>query len=573
MNSFTNVSGLSRRDLLKGGACALAGASGLGRVADSFDSHEANSIQRPFSFHASQRALDDLRFRLKNTRFPERATLPGWSEGVPLASLRALLEYWRSEYNWRRCESTLNGFPQYRTTIDGLGIHFIHVRSLRSDALPLIITHGWPGSVIEFFGIIGPLTNPTAHGGRAEDAFHVVAPSLPGFAFSDKPAERGWNADRIARAWAELIRRLGYSQYVAQGGDWGAWVTTRLAQQHPPGLLGIHLNLPLVVPDPMPADTLSAEEQRAADSLQGFRNDGFGYFDEQATRPQTVSYALADSPSGQAAWIYEQFQAHTDNNGDPESALTRDQMLDDITLYWLTNTAASSARIYYENANLGPNGGIVNLPVGCSIFPREIYRAPRSWAEQCYPKLIYWNELNRGGHFAAFEQPMLFTEELRACFRSLRKSALSALAPVALIAEKGSNMTKKEIIRKYYAGWEKKEWTAVDSLLAEGFTFTSPNDDDHIDKHSFHAKCWPEAEWVDRFQLETVFDGDNDASVKYLCHTKRRTSFRNVEYFRFEGGMISSIECYFGAQHGCPSKSAENPQPAITQDAPAVGRQ
>lgn len=496
MNSFTNVSGLSRRDLLKGGACALAGVSSLLGAADSFASHEAASILRPFTLHASQSALDDLRFRLTNTRFPEQATLPGWSEGVPLASLRSFLEYWRTAYNWRRCESTLNGFPQYCTTIDGLGIHFLHVRSPHADAMPLIITHGWPGSVIEFFGIIGPLTNPTAHGARAEDALHLVAPSLPGFAFSDKPAERGWNADRIARAWGEVMRRLGYSRYVAQGGDWGAWVTTRLAQQHPPGLLGIHLNLPLVVPDPMPANALSAGEQSAADSLQRFRNDGFGYFDEQATRPQTIGYALADSPAGQAAWIYEQFQAHADNNGNPESALTRDQMLDDITLYWLTNSAASSARIYFENANLGPNGGIVDLPVGCSIFPREIYRAPRSWAEQCYPKLIYWNELNRGGHFAAFEQPMLFAEELRACFRSLRKGALSVLAPVALITKKGSTMSKKEIIRNYYAGWENKEWPVVDSLLAEGFTFSSPNGDDHIDKQSFHAKCWPEA--VDR---------------------------------------------------------------------------
>jgi pimeloyl-ACP methyl ester carboxylesterase len=418
MNSFTNVSGFSRRDLLKGGACAVAGGYGLLRVANTFARHEADSI-KPFNFYAPQSALDELRFRLKHTRFPEETTLPGWSQGVPLASLRSLLEYWRAGYNWRRCESILNGFPQYRTTIDGLGIHFLHVRSSHTEALPLIITHGWPGSVIEFLAIIGPLTNPTEHGGRAEDAFHVVAPSLPGFAFSDKPAERGWNVDHIARAWTELMRRLGYSRYVAQGGDWGAWVTTRLAQQHPPGLLGIHLNLPLVVPNVMPTNGLSAEEQRAADSLQRFRNDGFGYFDEQATRPQTIGYALADSPAGQAAWIYEQFQAHTDNNGNPESALTRDQMLDDITLYWLTNTAASSARFYYENANLGPNGGVVDLPVGCSIFPHEIYRPARSWAEQCYTKLIYWNELDRGGHFAAFEQPMPFAKELRACFRSM----------------------------------------------------------------------------------------------------------------------------------------------------------
>jgi dihydrofolate reductase/pimeloyl-ACP methyl ester carboxylesterase len=411
---------VSRRSLLKAGGCALAGASGLLRAVGAFAS-EGSSTVMPFTFRAPQSALDDLRFRLEHTRFPEHETGGAWSEGVPLAKLRALVEYWRTGYDWRRCESRLNGFPQYRTTIDGLGIHFLHVRSPHTNALPLIITHGWPGSVIDFFGIIGPLTDPTAHGGRAEDAFHVVVPSLPGFAFSDKPSQRGWNADRIAVAWAELMRRLGYSRYAAQGGDWGAWVTTRLAQLRVPGLIGIHLNMPLVIPDTIPTKGLSPEEQRAADSFRQLHTDGFGYFGEQATRPQTIGYALADSPAGQAAWIYEQFQAHTDNNGDPESALTRDQMLDDITLYWLTDSAASSARIYYENANLGPNGGIVDLPVGCSIFPREIYRAPRVWAEACYPNLIYWNELDRGGHFAAFEQPALFTGELRACFRPFQR--------------------------------------------------------------------------------------------------------------------------------------------------------
>ena len=378
-----------------------------------------SSTMMPFTYHAPQSALDDLRFRLGHTRFPERETSDGWSEGVPLARLRSLVEYWRTGYDWRRCESRLNGFPQYRTTLDGLDIHFMHIRSPHEDALPLIITHGWPGSVIEFFKVIGPLTDPTAHGGRAEDAFHVVAPSLPGFAFSDKPTERGWNVERIAAAWAELMSRLGYSRYVAQGGDWGAWVTTRLAQLHPPGLIGIHLNMPLVYPRVIPA-TLSPVEQRAVESMKHFQTDGFGFFLEQATRPQTIGYALADSPMGQAAWIYEMFYRYTDNNGDPESALTRDEMLDDISLYWLTNSAASSARIYFEDASLGPNGGAVDLPVGCSIFPRDVYRAPRSWAEACYAKLIYWNELDRGGHFAAFEQPRLFTGELRSCFRLLR---------------------------------------------------------------------------------------------------------------------------------------------------------
>lgn len=423
------VDAISRRSLLKAGAFALAGTSGLLRAAHALAWVEGDPGVTAFTYQAPQSALDDLKSRLGRTRFPDHETCHGWSEGVPLAKLRGLVEYWRTGYDWRRCESRLNGFSQYRTTIDGLGIHFLHVRSPHADALPLIMTHGWPGSVIEFFGIIGPLTNPTAHGGRAEDAFHVVAPSLPGFAFSDKPSERGWNVDRIATAWAELMRRLDYSRYVAQGGDWGAWVTTRLAQQRPPGLIGIHLNLPLVIPDPIPTKGLSLDEQRAVDSIRQLRAQDWGYFEEQATRPQTIGYALADSPAGQAAWIYEQFYGHTDNHGEPESALTPDEMLDDITLYWLTDTAASSARIYYENARLGPNGGVVDLPVGCSIFPREIYRAPLAWAKACYPDLIYWNELDRGGHFAAFEQPTLFAKELRSCFRLLRNGAIPPIAP------------------------------------------------------------------------------------------------------------------------------------------------
>jgi pimeloyl-ACP methyl ester carboxylesterase len=411
---------VSRRSLLQAGAYFLAGESGLLRAADALAGHEETSAVTPFAYHAPQSVLDDLNLRLLHTRLPERETGPSWTEGVPLADLRALVEHWQTGYDWRKCESRLNEYPQYRTTIDSLGIHFLHVRSPHANALPLIITHGWPGSVIEFLGIIEPLTNPTAHGGRAEDAFHVVAPSLPGFAFSDKPAERGWNVDRIALAWAELMRRLGYERYVAQGGDWGAWVTTRLAQQHPLGLIGIHLNMPLVIPETIPSMGLSPEEQRAADSVHRLGANDFGYFEEQATRPQTIGYALTDSPAGQAAWIYEQFHAHTD----PNSPLTLDQMLDDITLYWLTNTAASSARIYYEDANLGSNGGVVDLPVGCSVFPHDIYRAPRSWAESCYPHLIYWNELDRGGHFAAFEQPALFSGELRSCFRLLRRRVL-----------------------------------------------------------------------------------------------------------------------------------------------------
>lgn len=407
---------LSRRALLKAAGAAAIGNSALSRTADFLAGEKA--AVRPFRFHASQESLDELRWRLKQTRFPERETCRDWSEGVPLAALRSLVQYWQTSFDWRRCESTLNNFPQYRTAIDGLRIHFLHVRSPHPEALPLIITHGWPGSIIEFFGIIGPLTNPTAHGGRAEDAFHVVAPSLPGFGFSDKPRKRGWNVGRIASAWAELMRRLGYSEYVAQGGDWGAWVTTRLAQQRRAGLRGIHLSLPLVIPDRIPASGLSPEEQRAADSARCLRAHEFGFFEEQATRPQTIGYALTDSPAGLAAWIYEQFYEHTD----PRWPLSPDQMLDDITMYWLTGTAASSARIYFENAGLGSNGGIVELPVGCSIFPYEIYQAPRRWADACYPRLMYWHELDRGGHFAAYEQPALFTQELRACFRLLRST-------------------------------------------------------------------------------------------------------------------------------------------------------
>jgi pimeloyl-ACP methyl ester carboxylesterase len=405
---------LSRRALLKG-AAAIA-MTGLTRVGSAV----ANATITPFTYRAPQSALDDLRRRLTGVRWPERETVADWSQGVPLAKLRALVEYWRTAYDWRRCEARLNGFDQYRTEIDGLNIHFLHVRSQHANALPLIITHGWPGSVIEFLKIIEPLTNPTAHGGPAEDAFHVVAPSLPGFGFSDKPTERGWNAERIAKAWAELIRRLGYDRYVAQGGDWGSVVTTEMARQRPAGLAGIHLNMPLVIPHPIPVEGLSKEERRAVDLYQRFLSDGFGYFLLQATRPQTIGYALTDSPVGQAAWIYEKFHAWTDNNGDPEDALTRDEMLDTITLYWLTETAASSARMYLENANVTGAPPVIAIPVGCSIFPREIVPAPRRWAERVFPNLIHWNELDRGGHFAAFEQPALFIQELRNCFRSLR---------------------------------------------------------------------------------------------------------------------------------------------------------
>jgi pimeloyl-ACP methyl ester carboxylesterase len=409
---------MSRRAMLQAGAGTAIAATGLASVGKAF----AIPAITPFGYHAPQSALDDLRRRLAQARWPEREPVGDWSQGVPLKRLRALVEYWRTDYDWRRCEAMLNGFDQYRTTIDGLDIHFLHVRSPQADALPILITHGWPGSVIEFFKIIGPLTDPAAHGGNADDAFHVVAPSLPGFGFSGKPAERGWNAERIARAWAELMHRLGYSRYVAQGGDWGTVVTTEMARQRAAGLAAMHLNMPFVIPHPVPTEGLSAEEQRAVQAFQRFLSDGFGYFHLQATRPQTIGYALTDSPVGQAAWIYEKFHAWTDNDGEPEDALTRDEMLDNITLYWLTQTAASSARMYLENAAVIGSPPVIEMPVGCSIFPREIVPAPRSWAERVYPNLIHWNELDRGGHFAAFEQPELFTQELRDCFRPLRHS-------------------------------------------------------------------------------------------------------------------------------------------------------
>jgi epoxide hydrolase len=365
-------------------------------------------------------ALDDLKRRIDAARWPNKETVTDWSQGVPLAKIRALADYWARNYDWRRAERALNSLPQFRTSLDGLGIYFIHLRSKHERALPIILTHGWPGSVFEFLEVIRPLTDPSAHGGTENDAFHVVVPALPGFGFSDKPAEKGWNVVRTAHAWATLMTRLGYERWVAQGGDWGAGVTTALGHIKPPGLAGIHLNWPLVFPDKIPTEGLTPDEQRAVDAAANFETHGYGYFLEQGTRPQTIGTALADSPIGQAAWIYEKFNAWTDHDEDVDSALTKDQMLDDISLYWLTDSAASSARIYWENSPSSYSGGKIDLPVGVSIFPKEIYRAPRSWAEKYYPNLIYWNELPKGGHFAAFEQPAAFVRELRACFAKLR---------------------------------------------------------------------------------------------------------------------------------------------------------
>jgi len=372
----------------------------------------------PFKVQVPQAALDDLKKRLANARWPERETVTDWSQGVPLAKAQALVEYWRTHYDWRRLESSLNALPQFRTQIDGLGIYFIHVRSKHERALPVILTHGWPGSVLEFLQAIAPLVDPTAHGGRAEDAFHVVIPSLPGFGFSDKPTESGWGLPRIARAWSVLMRRLGYTDYLAQGGDWGAGVTTWMAKQHVEGLAAIHLNLPILFPPPVQGEPNQAEKATIA-QLVAFNDQKSGYAKIQATRPQTIGYALADSPAGQAAWIYEKLGEWTDSNYEPEREISRDEMLDNISLYWLTNTAASSARLYYESFATDFSTQRVDLPVAVSIFPGEVFQPPRLWGERVYSRLFYWNEAAHGGHFAAFEQPAVFVEELRAAFRAL----------------------------------------------------------------------------------------------------------------------------------------------------------
>jgi pimeloyl-ACP methyl ester carboxylesterase len=373
----------------------------------------------PFRVNVPDTVLDSLRARLRDTRWPEREAVEDWSQGIPLAYMQEVCRYWADKYDWRAREARLNEFAQFRTKIDGLGIHFLHVKSPNPKALPLVITHGWPGSVVEFLKVIRPLSDPAAFGGDAKDAFHVVAPSLPGYGFSDKPQHTGWGVERIGRAWAQLMSRLGYGRYVAQGGDWGAMVTTSIAQADPEHCAGIHLNMPVVVPDPETMSDLSPLEQSALAGFAHYDQWDSGYSKQQSTRPQTLGYALVDSPAGQAGWILEKFWSWTDCDGHPETALTRDELLDNIMLYWVTASAASSARLYWEsfrNPKLDP----VSLPTGCSIFPKEIMRTSRRWAEKRFTKLVYWNELDKGGHFAAFEQPETFVGELRKCFRNMR---------------------------------------------------------------------------------------------------------------------------------------------------------
>ena len=424
----------SRRELLAATAAGGAALFASAGFAESVLAGGGTSAIHPFSVHFPEADLADLRRRLKATRWPERETVNDTTQGVRLATIQALARYWTEEHDWRRCEGSLNALPQFITEIDGLDIHFIHVRSKHPNALPVIVTHGWPGSVIEQLKIIGPLTDPTAHGGSAADAFDVVIPSLPGHGFSGKPTAPGWDPIRIARAWAVLMPRLGYTRYIAQGGDWGNAVTEQMALLKPPGLIAIHTNMPATLPDavsqalavggPAPPG-LSADETDAWNQLDFFWKHGLGYAQEMANKPQTL-YALADSPIGLAAWMLDHDARSYDLiarvfDGKTEG-LTKQDIVDNICLYWLTNTAVSSARLYWESKLpfFAPKG--VELPTAVSAFPDEIYCAPRSWTEKAYPKLIYYNRLSKGGHFAAWEQPQAFTEELRTAFRSLHET-------------------------------------------------------------------------------------------------------------------------------------------------------
>ncbi|ANK89326.1 MULTISPECIES: epoxide hydrolase family protein [Rhizobium] len=389
---------------------------------------------RPFRIHVDQSQLDDLKRRIAETRWPDKETVGDISQGIQLARVQDLVRYWGTDYDWRKAEDQLNALPQFITTIDGVDIQFIHVRSRYPNALPVILTHGWPGSIFEFIKTIGPLTDPTAYGGKPEDAFDVIIPSIPGYGFSGRPTDQGWGPDRVARAWDVLVKRLGYTHYVSQGGDHGSVISDALARQAPKGLLAIHLNMPATVPgdlmrainngDAAPAG-LSPAEKGAYDSLSAFFGRNAAYGAMMVTRPQTIGYSLSDSPSGLASWIYEKFVQWSDSDGVPERVLTRDEMLNDITLYWLTNTGASSSRFYWENNNNNFSSEAqktkdIKIPVGITVFQKEIYKAPESWSRQAYPSLVYYHQVERGGHFAAWEQPQLFAQELRAAFKSVR---------------------------------------------------------------------------------------------------------------------------------------------------------
>jgi pimeloyl-ACP methyl ester carboxylesterase len=372
----------------------------------------------PFTVRIADADIADLRTRLARTRWPDAETVDGWQQGVPLAYLRDLCAHWADGYDFGLAER-VNAFPQVRVTVDGLGIHALHVRSPEPDALPLVLTHGWPGSVVEFLDVLGPLADPRAHGGDPADAFHVVAPSLPGYGRSDAPTEPGWDVDRIARAWVGLMGALGYDRFGAQGGDWGAAVTGSLGRQAPDHVLGIHVNMPTVGPDRATLDDLTPDEQRTLEDMAEHRATGMGYSTQQSTRPQTLGYGLTDSPAGQCAWIVEKIWAWTDNDGHPESALTRQQILDDVSTYWFTGTATSSARLYWESFRDRHRDPIA-VPSGISIFPHEIFRPSRRWAERRYTDLRWYETLDRGGHFAAWEQPATFVDQVRGFFRLVR---------------------------------------------------------------------------------------------------------------------------------------------------------
>lgn len=426
---------LSRRALLFAGA-AIGLSSAIVPVAAATKPAPVTNAGagdiRPFRAEIPEGALIDMRRRIAATRWPDSETVTDRSQGVQSHKLKELVDYWRSSYDWRQAERRLNAVPQFLTKIDGLDIHFIHVRSRHQNALPLIMTHGWPGSVFELLKVIGPLTDPTAHGGKAEDAFHLVIPSIPGFGFSEKPTTTGWNPQRIAAAWDVLMKRLGYTSYASQGGDWGAIISDALGRQAPEGLLGIHINRverattfpadaaqALKSGGPAP-DSLSPEEKAIFADARDFLNNGFGYAAIMGTRPETVGYGLADSPVGLAAWLYDKIADWVFTRGHPELALTRDEILDNITLYWLTNTGPSSGRIYWENTTSGAKLTAIKVPVAVTVFPGEVYRPPKNWLSKAYPQLIYYNRVAKGGHFAAWEEPELFSEELRAAFKALR---------------------------------------------------------------------------------------------------------------------------------------------------------
>jgi epoxide hydrolase len=373
----------------------------------------------PFTISIEDAVLADLADRLKRTRWPEPELVDDWSQGVPLAYLQDLCRYWADGYDWRRREELLNRFEHFRTDVEEVGIHFLHVRSPEPDALPLVLTHGWPGSIVEFLDVIGPLSDPAGHGGDRKDAFHVVCPSLPGYGFSDKPPSAGWGVERIASAWAQLMARLGYDRYGAQGGDWGAGVSAALGRADPDHVVGIHLNMVVAQPAPEDLEQLTEAEKASMASMEHYMRSDSGYATQQSTRPQTLGYGLVDSPAGQCAWILEKFWSWTDTGGDPVGVLGADRILDDVMLYWLPATAASSGRLYWESFRSG-FAGTIPVPTGASIFPKEIFRPSRRWAERRFTDLRYWNELEVGGHFAAFEQPELFVNEVRAAFRTMR---------------------------------------------------------------------------------------------------------------------------------------------------------